>query len=450
MEGGTDPVDSINYSSLDPEIRNLSLETDAKIFLKRLRHDLIRLQVPNMQSHILSQLLIYGDSTVSQLQLSITNKGEFFYTLDQLQSTHCITKYVSENRGGRKITYVKLNSSGRRIYERISLKNSKNISQLIHLFERLNEELSKNQDFNKIASLLMGIGFEKNTSNLLVYLYYHQKPSMNDIRSAINLGYSETMSRIRHLYSAGYIRGSDIGYSLAKPLADIGLEYISQYAESIALALNEVKYIIYLTENTEVKVRSHYQNRAYAPNVSMEYVERIQEKHRDISNAFISGIQDLVIDKGSTYLPLELVTTIPLPPKLRVYLYELRAPTWNTATSPQYKMNIHIPEQMNEPAFTLDDSDDAFILLGGYDPRLQVFVFWDAYRHLQLKKHCSLSVRPNLISDVLASEGGYIHKKWNKRTDEYLIISRVDSLRGALKKIYESHIDDLMEERHTS
>lgn len=111
MVDGTDPVDDINYSLLEPDIRDLSLKTDAKILRERLRHDLIRLHVPNMQSHILSQLLIYGDSTVSKLRSSIFNKSEFFYTLDQLQSTHCITKYVSKNRGGRKITYVKLNSS---------------------------------------------------------------------------------------------------------------------------------------------------------------------------------------------------------------------------------------------------------------------------------------------------------------------------------------------------
>lgn len=451
MEGERASYEDLDLSSISPELLSLSIEQDLKILNKILRHHLIQLHIPNMQAHILSQLLLYGDSTEAELQTSISKKKQFSSTLDELLKTHVLTKYVEKNSRGRKITYFKLNYSGKSVYNVLYRKSSSVLTEMVNLFENFDHVFQTSTDSNEISSSLTALGFERTASNILIYLHFHPETSLNDLSEAMGIDASRTLHRIRQLYSANYVRSSfgasssdsrNIGYSLAKSLSDIALEYTLKYVDNVTLALDEVKYILHLSENLDQK--SLRQKRLYAPNVSQEYIERIREQHRDISNAFTSGIHEFIIENGSKLLPLELVTTIPLPPKLRVYLYELRISTRKNANNNLYKIRVQIPEQENDPVFVLDNSDDAFILLGGYNPELQVFVFWDAYRHLQLsKQNRYMSVPSHYIFNAISSETGYIHEEWHKRTGEYVIVTCINSLSSAIIKLFESHIDDL-------
>lgn len=76
------------------------------------------------------------------------------------------------------------------------------------------------------------------------------------------------------------------------------------------------------------------------------------------------------------YRPLELLGNHPLPATLRVYLYKMTSPTAERQTG-AYRIQITLPGQKRGRGH-FDFSGGAHVILGGYEPDLDVFAFWDA------------------------------------------------------------------------
>jgi hypothetical protein len=81
---------------------------------------------------------------------------------------------------------------------------------------------------------------------------------------------------------------------------------------------------------------------------------------------------------GTTSRPLELHGRAPLPAAMRLYLY--RMTTHSAERQPgAYRIQVTLPGlRRRSERGHFDHHDDAFVLLAGYAPELDVFALWDA------------------------------------------------------------------------
>lgn len=106
---------------------------------------------------------------------------------------------------------------------------------------------------------------------------------------------------------------------------------------------------------------------------------------RELHGRFLDAISPALLRQVSTDLdrkPLHVEVSPPLPSPLRAYLFTL---TYNVAERKQgtYRSQVILPGHSSrdpKPAH-LDTSDAAFVVVGGYEPDLEVFCFWDARLH---------------------------------------------------------------------
>lgn len=165
---------------------------------------------------------------------------------------------------------------------------------------------------------------------------------------------------------------------------------------------------------------------------------------RPLMGDFISALGKHVIEITSSGIPIELATTNPLPPKLRIYLFELKSPSVSSR-DPNFKIRATIKNQKNEQSLELNNSDDAFLIFAGYNPELKVFVLWDAYMHLKLnQKYHYMSICPELIYDTLVS--GFKCEMIKKRGKKPEIIISVlpHNLITAIERRYYEYVNDLI------
>jgi len=106
---------------------------------------------------------------------------------------------------------------------------------------------------------------------------------------------------------------------------------------------------------------------------------------RELHSRFLDALSPalrLVVSTDLDRKPLQVDVTAPLPSPLRAYLFTL---TYNVAERKQgtYRSQVILPGHTSrspKPAH-LDTSGAAFVVVGGYEPDLEIFCFWDARLH---------------------------------------------------------------------
>lgn len=89
--------------------------------------------------------------------------------------------------------------------------------------------------------------------------------------------------------------------------------------------------------------------------------------------------------------PLSIDLALPLPPRLRVYMYKLVV---GGAQRPgEYKVVVRVPGQVQGQYGSFDHSGDRLALLIGYEPEFDVFVLWDASLHARFMWAGNIQVR---------------------------------------------------------
>jgi hypothetical protein len=105
-------------------------------------------------------------------------------------------------------------------------------------------------------------------------------------------------------------------------------------------------------------------------------------RRADLNSIFIKSLGDTVdvsAIQDPNAKPLEVRLTAPVdhPSLLRAYLYTLTTHEKERQTG-AYKIQVIVPGYGRDTRAYLDFSEDAFVILGGYEPDLDVFCFWDA------------------------------------------------------------------------
>ncbi|MFF8783673.1 hypothetical protein [Streptomyces sp. NPDC015125] len=141
--------------------------------------------------------------------------------------------------------------------------------------------------------------------------------------------------------------------------------------------------------------------------------------------------------------PFDLHAAAPLPPLMRVYLY-----TMTTHPSERqegaYRIQIILPNKGRH----FDTTDDAYIVLAGYEPNLEVFALWDADAH-DVGKGIPHSKGVQILEDTLfeAMSAGVARQARKLRgTDESetVVASRPDTLPEALELRWQLSIERLI------
>ncbi|WP_329159575.1 hypothetical protein OHA63_25845 [Streptomyces anulatus] len=141
--------------------------------------------------------------------------------------------------------------------------------------------------------------------------------------------------------------------------------------------------------------------------------------------------------------PFDLRAAAPLPPLMRVYLYTI---TTHPSERQQgaYRIQITLPNKSRY----FDTTDDAHVILAGYEPNLEVFALWDADAH-NIGKGIPNSKGVQILEDTLleAMSLGVARQTRKLRgadESETVVASRPDTLPEALELRWQLSIERLI------
>lgn len=137
----------------------------------------------------------------------------------------------------------------------------------------------------------------------------------------------------------------------------------------------------------------------------------------ELHERFLAAIGSDAVVSASTVAAGELVVELrpPLPRRLRVYIYNATNPPGGRAT-PEHKIQLILANQGRGQRGNFDRSGVEFVLLCGYVPEEDVFVFWDAALHADFAYSKNLQVRSENVADAAAA-GVTVRQERSLRTD---------------------------------
>lgn len=129
----------------------------------------------------------------------------------------------------------------------------------------------------------------------------------------------------------------------------------------------------------------------------------------ELHERFLSSVSGSV--KWHTILarkPMEIDLSYPLPPRIRLYLFNLTSPPGGR-TLGEHKIQLITPGQRRGIRGNFDCGDTRIVLLSGYEEHHDVFVFWDASLYKDFPYSMNVQVRAETV--YAAFTGKVIHQK---------------------------------------
>lgn len=117
---------------------------------------------------------------------------------------------------------------------------------------------------------------------------------------------------------------------------------------------------------------------------------------------------------------------LPLPPHLRVYMYNLVGSA-GTTRSQEYKAVLRVPGQASGSYRSFDNSEGRLALVVGYEDALDVFVLWDSSLHPHFTNGFNIQVHSETVMKA-ASMG---HAEQQRRLKTLSTIEMVLACRSA-------------------
>jgi hypothetical protein len=99
--------------------------------------------------------------------------------------------------------------------------------------------------------------------------------------------------------------------------------------------------------------------------------------------------------------PLEVDLYNPLPPKLRVYMYNATYPPGGR-TMGEHKIQLIVPGQERGARGNFDSSGGRIPLLVGYRTDLSIFMLWDAELYVDFAYSRNVQVKPETVYEAFA------------------------------------------------
>jgi hypothetical protein len=121
-----------------------------------------------------------------------------------------------------------------------------------------------------------------------------------------------------------------------------------------------------------------------------------------LHQAFLDALAPNVLTHGDLETkPLEIDLALPLPQRLRVYLYSLVV--GGKSRPGEFKAVLRVPGQVVGEYGTFDHSGNRLAVLAAYREDLDVFVLWDASLHERFKHGGNVQVKDSVVARAAAT-----------------------------------------------
>lgn len=121
-----------------------------------------------------------------------------------------------------------------------------------------------------------------------------------------------------------------------------------------------------------------------------------------LHQAFLDALGTYVQTHGDLETkPLEVDLALPLPQRLRVYLYSLVV--GGKSRPGEFKAVLRVPGQLVGEYGTFDHSGNRLAVLAAYREDLDVFVLWDASLHERFKHGGNVQVKDSVVARAAAT-----------------------------------------------
>lgn len=122
----------------------------------------------------------------------------------------------------------------------------------------------------------------------------------------------------------------------------------------------------------------------------------------NLHTAFLHALEGRVVKHSDrTVKPLEVDLALPLPQRLRLYLYSLVV--GGKSRPGEFKAVLRVPGQLVGEYATFDHSGSRLAVLAAYRQDMDVFVLWDASLHERFKHGGNVQVRDTVIQQAAAT-----------------------------------------------
>jgi hypothetical protein len=127
-----------------------------------------------------------------------------------------------------------------------------------------------------------------------------------------------------------------------------------------------------------------------------------------LHQAFLDALGDLVASHSEIKnKPLEIDLKLPLPPRLRLYIYSLAGGVLTkhgtrSKRPNEFKASLRVPGQRVGDYGSFDHGGGRLVLLVGYRADLDVFVLWDATLQGRFKNGGNIQVRQDTVLTAAA------------------------------------------------
>jgi hypothetical protein len=140
----------------------------------------------------------------------------------------------------------------------------------------------------------------------------------------------------------------------------------------------------------------------------------VEDLHRKFIEALNGGVAS---HSEIETKPLEVDLRVPLPPRLRVYIYNATYPPGGR-TMGEHKIQLIVPGQERGARGNFDSSGGRIPLLVGYRADLQIFMLWDAELYVDFSYSRNVQVKPETVYEAFAQGIGRQERRlWNQPTE---------------------------------
>ena len=150
----------------------------------------------------------------------------------------------------------------------------------------------------------------------------------------------------------------------------------------------------------------------------------------DLHREFMGCLGNKVLRHSPVELrPLDLDLAVPLPPKIRVYLYNATQP--RGGRSAEYKIQLRINGQARRERASFDHTGGRIVYLVGYVADLGVYILWDSWMYSDFAYSRNVQVKPDTVNAAFVGQISFQERSLSKG-QEIVIASKSTDLNKAL------------------
>jgi hypothetical protein len=159
-------------------------------------------------------------------------------------------------------------------------------------------------------------------------------------------------------------------------------------------------------------------------------IERLSVQ--DLHSRFIDALGALVVCNSSVDdKPLEVDLRSPLPPKIRVYIYNATYPPGGRKMG-EHKVQLIVPSQERGERGNFDSSGGRIPLLVGYRSDIEIFMLWDAELYVDFAYSRNVQVKGETLYEAFAQGLGRQRRKLLNQPQEVVITADARHLAEAI------------------